>query len=351
LLLFAVRIIQASIMAGEDSFDMEEEEGMRAFWAIELVPNKEYSTSLPFDLHITSAVLPASAKDNGRGVVSVSFADEKDKNFSIVSLKLDTHDSQSLDVVLDEGSEVTFTVSGKNSVHLSGYYVAENTDDGLYDDDDIDSDEVGDDDELEGGSDSDDVDEGVDAATMAKVQSLIEDKKRKAQQNGAESNKKAKAEPQQPKKESKPTPSKATPSKATPSKPQQQEGKKPQQQQQQQQKPQQKVVQLPNGLAYKVTQEGTGPVATKGKRVGVKYVGKLTKNNKVFDASQNKPIVFTLGAREVITGWDMGIAGMKVGEKRTLIIPSDLGYGAKGAGREIPPNSSLTFDVELVHVK
>jgi len=99
-----------------------------------------------------------------------------------------------------------------------------------------------------------------------------------------------------------------------------------------------------------ITKEGLGAEATKGRKVGVKYVGKLTKNGKVFDSS-TKPFNFILGAREVITGWDLGVAGMKVGEKRTLIIPSELGYGKTGAGKEIPPNSSLTFDVELLSVR
>ena len=72
-----------------------------------------------------------------------------------------------------------------------------------------------------------------------------------------------------------------------------------------------------------------------------------------FDSSRDRgePFSFKLGARQVISGWDQGVAGMKVGGKRTLVIPSDLGYGNRGAGAAIPPNATLVFDVELVDVK
>ena len=104
---------------------------------------------------------------------------------------------------------------------------------------------------------------------------------------------------------------------------------------------------------------GSGAVATKGKQVTVHYTGWLydpkaaDKHGKQFDSSRdrNEPFSFTLGARKVIAGWDMGVAGMKVGGKRTLVIPSDLGYGSRGAGGAIPPNATLVFDVELLDVK
>ena len=107
------------------------------------------------------------------------------------------------------------------------------------------------------------------------------------------------------------------------------------------------------GLQYTDTTEGTGPVATKGQSVTVHYTGWLyndgTQGAK-FDSSKdrNDPFVFHLGAGMVIRGWDEGVAGMKVGGARTLIIPADLGYGARGAGGVIPPNATLKFDVELL---
>jgi FKBP-type peptidyl-prolyl cis-trans isomerase FkpA len=107
------------------------------------------------------------------------------------------------------------------------------------------------------------------------------------------------------------------------------------------------------GLSYEDTTEGTGATATKGQSVTVHYTGWLyndeTQGAK-FDSSKdrNDPFVFTLGAGMVIRGWDEGVAGMKVGGARTLIIAAALGYGARGAGGVIPPNATLKFDVELL---
>ncbi len=97
---------------------------------------------------------------------------------------------------------------------------------------------------------------------------------------------------------------------------------------------------------------GTGTEATNGKRVTVNYVGTLT-DGKKFDSSydRNQPFTFTLGAREVIAGWDQGVLGMKVGGKRKLTIPPELGYGSRGAGADIPPNATLIFEVELLGVE
>jgi FKBP-type peptidyl-prolyl cis-trans isomerase len=99
-------------------------------------------------------------------------------------------------------------------------------------------------------------------------------------------------------------------------------------------------------------QEGSGAEAVTGKRVTVHYVGKLT-DGKQFDSSvdRGQPFSFNLGAGEVIKGWDEGVAGMKVGGKRQLIIPPHMGYGERGAGAVIPPNATLVFDVELLKVE
>lgn len=104
---------------------------------------------------------------------------------------------------------------------------------------------------------------------------------------------------------------------------------------------------------------GAGAEATSGKTVSVHYTGWLydakaaDKRGKKFDSSRDhgESFSFRLGAGQVIRGWDQGVAGMKVGGKRTLVIPSELGYGARGAGGTIPPNATLLFDVELLEVK
>lgn len=109
----------------------------------------------------------------------------------------------------------------------------------------------------------------------------------------------------------------------------------------------------PTGLRYEDTLEGSGSVAVKGHSVTVHYTGWLYNNETLgakFDSSKDRddPFVFQLGAGMVIRGWDEGVAGMKVGGTRTLVIPADLAYGARGAGGVIPPNATLKFDVELL---
>jgi FKBP-type peptidyl-prolyl cis-trans isomerase len=109
---------------------------------------------------------------------------------------------------------------------------------------------------------------------------------------------------------------------------------------------------LPTTLTTTDEVVGTGAVAVAGKSVTVHYVGMLP-DGTVFDASKNhgQPFTFQLGAGQVIRGWDEGVAGMKVGGKRQLIIPPSLGYGSQGAGGVIPPNATLIFEVELLDVK
>lgn len=111
-----------------------------------------------------------------------------------------------------------------------------------------------------------------------------------------------------------------------------------------------------SGLRYDDTKVGDGAVAEAKKQVTVHYTGWLNDNGqkgKKFDSSLDRknPFVFMLGAGQVIKGWDEGVAGMKIGGKRTLYIPSKLGYGERGAGGVIPPNADLIFDVELLGVK
>jgi peptidyl-prolyl cis-trans isomerase A (cyclophilin A) len=107
-----------------------------------------------------------------------------------------------------------------------------------------------------------------------------------------------------------------------------------------------------SGLRYQFIQKGEGKQAQAGKTVSVHYEGSL-ENGKVFDSSypRKKPIEFKLGQGQVIEGWDEGIQLLRVGDKARFVIPSDLGYGSRGAGGAIPPNATLIFDVELMDVK
>jgi len=112
-----------------------------------------------------------------------------------------------------------------------------------------------------------------------------------------------------------------------------------------------KTVTTASGLKYVDVVVGKGASPTTGKTVKVHYTGTL-ENGKKFDSSvdRNEPFSFTIGVGQVIKGWDEGVMTMKVGGKRKLIIPSNLGYGARGAGGAIPPNATLLFDVELLDV-
>jgi FKBP-type peptidyl-prolyl cis-trans isomerase len=111
-------------------------------------------------------------------------------------------------------------------------------------------------------------------------------------------------------------------------------------------------VTTPSGLKYTDLKEGTGAEAKKGNTVEVHYTGWLRSKDEPFDSSVGRrPFTFPLGGGRVIKGWDEGVAGMKVGGLRLLVIPPELGYGKRGAGDDIPPDSTLYFEVELLKVK
>jgi FKBP-type peptidyl-prolyl cis-trans isomerase len=112
------------------------------------------------------------------------------------------------------------------------------------------------------------------------------------------------------------------------------------------------MTKTPNGLQYQDVKVGQGAEAKRGSTAVVHYTGWLT-DGKKFDSSRDRgtPFDFEVGAGQVIAGWDLGVAGMKVGGQRKLVIPADLGYGAAGAPPVIPPGATLVFDVELLEVR
>lgn len=116
--------------------------------------------------------------------------------------------------------------------------------------------------------------------------------------------------------------------------------------------PQQNNETSKNGVAIEILKEGNGAEAKNSNTVSVHYTGTLENGTK-FDSSVDRgaPFEFTLGAGKVIHGWDIGVLGMKVGEKRKLTIPSALAYGERGAGNAIPPGAILVFEVELLGIK
>lgn len=116
---------------------------------------------------------------------------------------------------------------------------------------------------------------------------------------------------------------------------------------------QQATMKMDSGLQYEDQQVGTGDSPEKGSTVVVHYTGWLQENNEKFDSSvdRGEPFSFPIGLGYVIKGWDEGVLTMKVGGKRRLIIPANLGYGESGAGASIPPNATLVFDVELLEIQ
>uniref|UniRef100_A0A2M4BRP4 FK506-binding protein n=1 Tax=Anopheles marajoara TaxID=58244 RepID=A0A2M4BRP4_9DIPT len=228
----------------------------------------------------------------------------------------------------EDEDDATFNASGLDDSALNGGDADSDDDEEEEDDEDSEDDggeddEDEDDDEDEEDDEEDDEDEEEDEDQPKAKQAKLSHDAKSASQNG---NAKAK-ESKEPK----------------------EAFKKQQQQQSNENNP--AVRKLQDGLIVEDIKVGSGPEAKPGKKVAVYYVGRLKQSNKVFDStSSGAGFKFALGRGEVIKGWDLGVAGMKVGGKRRLTIPHKLAYGTKGSPPVIPPCSTLVFEVELKKV-
>ncbi|EGG14784.1 FKBP-type peptidylprolyl cis-trans isomerase [Cavenderia fasciculata] len=319
------------------------------FWGLE-IKKEAVKFTPPYDTHVTGACLAAAAKGTERNILVVKYDGQE---YSLCSLVLGKNEHSSLDLIFEEGKEVSFQVLGSGQpIHVTGFFVSQmdaNEDD---EDDMEDEDEEGleglegsddDEDEDEELEDDEEIDEELFKQLVAE-EAAKQLKRKNATAAAEQPIKKTKAEQAAP--VAKPA---AAPAKPTASPAKKEAAAAPAKAATPTKNEQPKIVKNPNGLIVQDMIVGSGPEATRGKTVAVKYIGKLT-NGKTFDSSLKRTFDFSLGLGEVIKGWDLGVAGMKVGGKRRLTIPSHLGYGAQGAKPDIPPHATLVFDVELCRV-
>ncbi|KAG0164946.1 peptidylprolyl isomerase fpr4 [Apophysomyces sp. BC1034] len=337
---------------------------VQGFWGLQVLPGKTYSQIVSSSFRITMAALPESATNKKRTSVCVKVDNEDYVLCTLVPGKID---QQILDISFVEEEEVTFMVKGDNTVHLTGNYTSNQEDwsDGeLSTDEDEEEEEEDDEDEellsnppkgldrakinayLRGELDSDAFDdeeeeeEDVEEEEEEEEEEQIPDAKKnkrpaEVKSEQAATKKQKTAVPEKEVKADKETPKKDEAKKEAPKK---QEKKQ--------------VTKLQNGLIIEEVKVGDGPSAKNGSRIGVRYVGKLAKNGKIFDKNiSGKPFTFVLGRNEVIKGWDLGIAGMKLGSERKLTIPAALAYGKRGSPPVIAPGTDLVFEIKLVTMK
>ncbi|KAI8588112.1 hypothetical protein BDZ88DRAFT_422549 [Geranomyces variabilis] len=370
-------------------------------WGLKVQSGKEYSTQVQDSFVITMAALTTTLPKNGaRTSISIK---KDDREFVICSLTPGKIEQQVLDLTFLEGEEITFKTTGPCDIDLTGNNLVfagdEGDDDEDYDSEDSEEgrfmefgsgDEDDEDDEEESSADEEELQAQMQAAIAAmngkrkagavlpasakkaKITEVVEEedvkqeapatpaqtkkqaaaaKKAEAAAAAASAKKDVKNEPATPaaaaKKAETPlsakavaktaaaaSPAASTPAKSTPAT-----------------TPKSTKKTLANGLIIEDVTEGNGPKAKNGKKVGVRYIGRLT-NGKVFDSNtKGAPFKFKLGAGDVIKGWDLGVAGMSVGGTRKLTIPAALAYGPKGAPPDIPGHATLEFEVKLMEVK
>ncbi|EQC25176.1 hypothetical protein SDRG_16949 [Saprolegnia diclina VS20] len=244
--------------------------------------------------------------------------------------------------------EVSFSVEGTNTIHLTGFVDAEmdgdmDPEDDMYGSDDDDADMLDMEEEMdsEDEHDEDEEDEVEDSGRFEVIEEVQKGAKKEATPEKKVVKKEATPEKKEVKKEA--TPEKKEAAKDAKKRPAEESAKDA--------KKAKVLKQLKGGVTVEELVIGKGKVAQKGRKVQILYKGTLAKNGKQFDANTNRksPFAFRLGVGDVIAGFDIGVDGMRVGGKRIVNIPSKMGYGARGAGKDIPGNSDLVFEIELMN--
>eukprot|EP00090_Calanus_glacialis_P030055 TRINITY_DN4830_c0_g1_i3.p1 TRINITY_DN4830_c0_g1~~TRINITY_DN4830_c0_g1_i3.p1 ORF type:complete len:339 (-),score=121.85 TRINITY_DN4830_c0_g1_i3:55-1071(-) len=320
------------------------------FWGVAVKPGKRYETEVQEAFRITKACLVPSTAD---GKVSTLFIEnDKSEEFILANLSLKNF-NETLDISFNEGEKICFKVSGPGTIHLTGNLLECGDNDSDYDEGESEDDVAnelknlnwtkqqikqlkGSDWERESefedaDDDSDDKDDEEEEDSEDSEVSSEEEIPDLIQILGTKSEESISKQPNLSngvtnKQTAEKTENKTSVKEISEAKPK-------------------KVVK--NGIIIEDLVEGSGVACQKGNGVGMYYTGRLKTSKKAFDSCQSgKPFRFKLGAGTVIKGWDIGLQGIKVGGKRRLTIPSAMGYGKRGAPPDIPPNSTLVFDVE-----
>ncbi|KAJ7522081.1 hypothetical protein O6H91_19G082500 [Diphasiastrum complanatum] len=333
------------------------------FWGVEVRPKKSFKqSSEAFEggkLHLSQATLGLHSKANERTVVACKVGDGS--KFFLCSLIPGVMESCSLDLLFDQ--DVVFSVVGSASVHLAGYYLPADMPEVMGDESNEDltfggpsvvpdnaekkkkkkkkkaegkeAQKLNKKEVTKGSTQSDTVGSGENANTQKLVEGLAKEKRNVSSTvNDVSAATKTPDKPQSLKTDDQ-TPILLNPKSAS-------------------KKGTPVVRRYPNGFEVEEISMGKpdGKQAKPGKRVSMHYTGKLKSNGKIFDSNiGKKAFEFRLGVGEVIKGWDIGVNGMRIGDRRRMTIPPQMAYGASGVPGTIPQNAWLIFDVELVNVK
>ncbi|XP_046439087.1 46 kDa FK506-binding nuclear protein-like isoform X4 [Daphnia pulex] len=307
------------------------------FWGLIIEPGKKYSQTVDSSFHISKATLDLSSANDEDITLLLDY--EGQQEYILCHLNK-SNKQECLDLNFQAGDSISLFSHGQASIHLSGYLLGDDDDDEMTLGDMMEEEEEDDDEE-----EDEDVDEEMDIKDLRA--SLVAKAVKRAQPEKSNGKAQKKKEKKALKQQQSPKPAGAAPAQQPQVK---KEGAPPAADKKTKaEAPKSPAKQtLPGGLVVEDLKVGSGPESKKGDMVAVYYCGKLAKNGKQFDQTNKGPgFKFKLGQGRVIKGWDLGVAGMKVGGKRKLTIPASLAYGAGGAPPQIPPHSTLVFDVEL----